>query len=98
MPAEFVSRARADYQRARRKAFLNRIWSVVSGQPAHLLSYDEVREKLHIGGPVYRGMQTIRIDRIAGSLNRYHQFDRAFLPTQDENAGRWQRVDRAYYS
>ncbi len=98
MSAEHASRARADYNRARRKAFLNRIWSVVSGQPSHLLSYDEVREKLHIGGPVYRGVQTIRIDKIAGSLNRYHQFDRAFLPTQDETAGRWQRVDRAYYS
>lgn len=98
MPAELASRARLDYNRARRKAFLNRIWSVVSGQPAHLLSYDEVREKLHIGGPVYRGLHTIRIDKIAGSLNRYHQFDRAFLPTQDETAGRWQRVDHAYYS
>ena len=98
MTSEHTFRARSDYNRARRKAFLNRIWSVVSGQPAHLLSYDEVREKLHIGGPVYRGVRTIRIDRIAGSLNRYHQFDRAFLPTQDETAGRWQRVDRAYYS
>ena len=98
MTSEHNFRARSDYNRARRKAFLNRIWSVVSGQPAHLLSYDEVREKLHIGGPVYRGVRTIRIDKIAGSLNRYHQFDRAFLPTQDETAGRWQRVDRAYYS
>ena len=92
-----ASRARADYSQARTKAFLNRIWSVVSGQPTHLLSYDEVREKLHIGGPVYRGLKTIRIDQIAGSLDRYHQFDRAFLPTQDENADRWQSIDRAYY-
>jgi hypothetical protein len=97
MNSEPDSLALADYSRARRKAFLNRIWSVVSGQPAHLLSYDEVREKLHLGGPVYRGVQTIRIDQIAGSLNRYHQFDRAFLPTQDDTAGRWQRVDTAWY-
>jgi hypothetical protein len=34
---------------------------------------------------------------VAGSLNRYHQFDRAFLPTQDETASRWQRVSRAFY-
>ncbi len=98
MSSELSSRARADYSRARTKAFLNRIWSLMSGQPTHLLSYDEVREKLHIGGPVYRGVQTIRIDQIAGSLNRFHQFDRAFLPTQDQNAGRWQRVDHAFYS
>jgi hypothetical protein len=42
-------------------------------------------------------LKTIRIGQIAGSLNRYHQFDRAFLPTQDEDADRWQRVDRAFY-
>jgi hypothetical protein len=97
MTSELASRARADYSRARSKAFLNRIWAVISGQPTHLLSYDEVREKLHVGGPIYRGVQTIRLDQVAGSLNRYHQFDRAFLPTQDENANRWQRVSRAFY-
>jgi hypothetical protein len=98
MTHELISRARSDYNRARRKAFLNRLWAVLSGRPTTLLSYDEVREKLRIGGPVYRGLKTIRIDQIAGSLNRYQQFDRAFLPTQDETAGRWQRVDRAFYS
>jgi len=30
-------------------------------------------------------------------LNRYQQFDRAFMPKQDDTAGRWQRVDRAFY-
>jgi hypothetical protein len=98
MTSELASRARTDYSRARTKAFLNRIWAVISGQPTHLLSYDEIREKLHVGGPIYRGVQTIRLDQVAGSLNRYHQFDRAFLPTQDENASRWQRVSRAFYA
>lgn len=97
MKNQSTSRARADYSRARAKAFLNRVWSVLSGQPTRLLSYDEVREKLRVGGPIYRGVQTIRIDQVAGSLNRYHQFDRAFLPTQDDTASRWQRVDRAFY-
>ena len=91
------SRSRADYSRARFRAFLNKAWSVVSGQPTNLLSYDEVKEKLHIGGPIYRGMQTVHVDQIAGSLNRYHQFDRAFLPVQDDTADRWQRVNRAFY-
>jgi hypothetical protein len=97
MTHDLTSRARADYSRARTKAFLNRIWAVISGQPTGLLSYDEVREKLHVGGPIYRDIQTVHLDQIAGSLNRYHQFDRAFLPTQDETASRWQRVSRAFY-
>ena len=52
---------------------------------------------MHIGGPIYRGVQTVRVDQIVGSLNRYHQFDRAFLPVEDQIASRWQSVDRAFY-
>jgi hypothetical protein len=92
-----TSRARADYSRARFKAFLNQVRAVLSRQPTTLLSYDEVKEKLHIGGPIYRGVQTVRIDQIVGSLNRYQQFDRAFLPKQDQTAQRWQRVSDAFY-
>jgi len=37
------------------------------------------------------------VDQIAGSLNRYHEFDRAFLPKDDQLASRWQQVNRAFY-
>ncbi len=97
MPDELSARISADYKRVRFKAFLNKVRSVLSGQSATLLSYDEVKEKLRIGGPIYRGIQTVRVDQIAGSLNRYHEFDRAFLPKQDVTSNRWQRVDRAFY-
>jgi hypothetical protein len=97
MGDEPTSRARADYSRARFKAFLNQARAVLSKQPTTLLSYDDVKEKLHIGGPIYRGLQTVRIDQIVGSLNRYQQFDRAFLPKQDQTARRWQRVSDAFY-
>ena len=98
MSDELNSRVRADFSRARFKAFLNRIRSTVSGQPTTLLSYDDVKAKLHVGGPIYRGVQTVRVDQIVGSLNRYHQFDRAFLPVEDQIASRWQSVDRAFYT
>ncbi len=97
MSEELNSRVRADFSRARFKSFINQIFSVLSGQPTKLLSYDEVKEKLHIGGPIYRGVKTIRVDQIAGSLNRYHEFDRAFLPKEDQLASRWQQVNRAFY-
>ncbi|HEY2980709.1 MAG TPA: hypothetical protein VGJ22_05980 [Anaerolineales bacterium] len=97
MSDQLFARARSDYSRARLKAFLNKVWSVMSGQPSTLLSYDEIKEKLRIGGPIYRGVQTVPVDQIVGSLNRYHQFDRAFLPTQDDTSARWQKIDRAFY-
>ncbi|MBI5297678.1 MAG: hypothetical protein HY869_19535 [Chloroflexi bacterium] len=97
MSDELSSRVRSDYSRARFKAFLNGVWATLSGQPNRLLSYDEVKEKLHVGGPIYRGMQTVRVEQIAGSLNRYHQFDRAFLPIQDDTSARWLSINRAFY-
>ena len=90
--------ARNDFQRARFKAFMNRVWASFSGKPTTLLSYDEIKEKLRIGGPIYRGVQTVRLDQIAGSLNRYHEFDRVFLPASDTLANRWQSVNRAFYN
>jgi hypothetical protein len=98
MSNELNTRVRADFSKARFKSFINQAMAVLSGQrPTTLLSYDEIKEKLHIGGPIYRGVKTIRVDQIAGSLNRYHEFDRAFLPKEDQLADRWQKVDRAFY-
>jgi hypothetical protein len=98
MSDAYNSQARADFSKARFKSFINQAIAVLSGQrPTTLLSYDEIKEKLHIGGPIYRGVKTIRVNQIAGSLNRYHEFDRAFLPKEDQLANRWQKVDRAFY-
>ncbi len=93
----FSEQSRADFQRALFKSFMNRVWDSLSGQRTTLLSYDDIKEKLHIGGPIYRGVQTVRVDQIAGSLNRYHEFDRVFLPASDKLATRWQNVNRAFY-
>ena len=97
MSNELASRVHADFSRARFKAFLNRAFAALSGQPTTLLSYDEVKKSLHIGGPIYRGVHTVRLDQIVGSLNRYHEFDRAFLPAEDQLAARWKNIDSAFY-
>jgi hypothetical protein len=56
MSDELTSRVRADFSKARFKSFINQAMAVLSGQrPTTLLSYDEIKEKLHIGGPIYRG-------------------------------------------
>ena len=92
-----LDQARSDFQKARFKAFMNRAWATLSGKPTTLLSYEEIKEKLHIGGPIYRGVKTVRVEQIAGSLNRYHEFDSVFLPASDQLADRWQSVNRAFY-
>jgi hypothetical protein len=97
MSDSFSSQAKSDFSRARWKAFVRGVMASLRGEKNTLLSYDEVKEKLRIGGPIYRGVKTVPISQIVGSLNRYHEFDAAFLPKNDENANRWQSVDRAFY-
>ncbi len=98
MSSELNSRVRADFGKARFKSFINQAKAILLGQrPPTLLSYDEIKEKLRIGGPIYRGVKTVRVEQIVGSLNRYHEFDDAFLPKDDQLADRWQKVDRAFY-
>src|SRR5574341_1853153 len=90
-------RSRADYTAARTKASFRQLLAFLTGRRNDLLSFEQVREKLRIGGPIYRGVQTVSVDHIVGSVNRYKDFDRAFLPRQDFTADRWQRVNRAWY-
>lgn len=99
MPDRIDSQVHADFSAVRRRAFLRRVWALLTGQKGNrqLLNYDEVREKLRVGGPVHRGLQAVRIDQIVGSVDRYGDFDREFLPTQDHTAARWRRVNRAWY-
>ena len=65
--------------------------------PRRLLSWDEARDKLRVRGQIYRGIRTVPLERIVGSVDRYRDFDRAFLPTQSHTASRWRSIARAYY-
>jgi hypothetical protein len=96
-PTDINSQVHADFARARSRAFLHDLWALLAGTPNSLLSYDEVKEKLRIGGPIYRGIRTVEVAKIVGSVNRYRDFDHAFLPARNSIADRWQRVDRAFY-
>lgn len=93
----YDARAAAAFQAARTKALFGKILDILSGHPRRLLAYEEVREKLHLGGLVYRGVKTVPLGKIIGSVDRYRDFDRAFLPTQSHTQSRWHRVSRAWF-
>ncbi|HSR30887.1 MAG TPA: DUF4032 domain-containing protein [Anaerolineae bacterium] len=84
---------------ARRRVFFQRVLGFFTGQaPESLLSFDEIRHKLRVRGQHYAGLQTIPLDRITGSVGRYQEFNRAFLPTQDFIRERWKRVYEVAHS
>jgi hypothetical protein len=87
-----------DFNRAHFKAFLGEIVAMIARRPNELLSFDAVKRSLRIFGEHYRGVRPVRVAQIVGSATlRYHDFDRAFLPTQARTKTRWRRIDEAYY-
>ncbi len=94
-------RYRADgaFSHARRRVLFQRVLQFFTGaRPGSLLSFDEVRAKLNVKGQHYAGLQTIPLEKIAGSVGRYQEFNRAFLPTQEHIRERWKRVYEVAHS
>jgi hypothetical protein len=91
------NQARGDFERATRKAFWNQVKSWFTGRSNDLLPFDEVRARLPIAGQRYGGLQEVPLAQIVGSVGRYRDFDRAFLPRQRQTSFRWMSVDQAHY-
>ncbi|PIE31930.1 hypothetical protein CSA56_16920 [candidate division KSB3 bacterium] len=81
-----------DFRRARRQASLEQIGSFLTGQSNELLSYEDVRKKLKVTGMSASRVETIPLDAIVGSVGRYKDFTRSFLPRNDSDQKRWAEV------
>ena len=90
------STAHADFQRARRKAFWRQLGSWLVRADNALLAFEEVRKQLRAHARREGGMREVAIDQIVGSVGRYRDFDRAFLPRQLRTRDRWESIDRAH--
>ncbi len=92
------TQAISDFRDARRKANLQALWARLGKQRRDLLSYEEVQKTLKLTGGIPRGLQDVPIDHIIGSVGRYRDFTRDFLPLTDEDEERWARVELAMNS
>ncbi|MBP6471352.1 MAG: ParB N-terminal domain-containing protein, partial [Chloroflexi bacterium] len=84
-----------DFRRARREASLQQLLARMTGKPTDLLAYNDVSTKLKISGGEELGVQEISLDAIVGSVGRYQDFTRSFMPRSDQDAERWVRVKTA---
>ena len=84
-----------DFRTARRKADLEQIMALLTGKRANLLSFEEVRRMLHARSLAPRGLQDIPLKAIVGSVGRYADFTRTFLPKQSDDQSRWVNVFKA---
>lgn len=80
------------FQGARFKAFMDEVVGLVRGKSTELLSYEDVRARLRLREEDYKGLQEVPLDQIVGSVGRYHEFTRNFLPKRNAMQERWSRV------
>jgi hypothetical protein len=83
----------AGFDAARRAAVMSDLLRTLSGRPAELLPFEDVRDELELTHLRDRGLQEIPVDQIVGTLGRTGEFTRAFLPRREELRQRWTEVE-----
>ncbi|MEA3327160.1 MAG: hypothetical protein U9R53_07600, partial [Chloroflexota bacterium] len=86
------NKALEDFKHERSKARLQHLWAALTGKSEELLQYDEITKNLRSSGSSSKGIKAIPVDAIVGSVNRYQDFDKNFLPLRDDDMQRWARV------
>jgi nucleotide-binding universal stress UspA family protein len=92
MVTRSFTQAVLDFRRARRQAGREHLRARLRGESAELLSYEQVRQMLKGKTGAVVGLKEIPLDAIVGSVGRYTDFSRSFLPLQDSDEARWARV------
>jgi hypothetical protein len=91
------SQAGEDFSRARTRALLSRIASLLGPSRDRLLPLDQVKALLRPIGEVYEGIRPVSVKLIVGSEGRYRDFNRHFLPRHERLRSRWMSIDIAHY-
>lgn len=91
--AQAIAQAARDFQAARMNAFWQEIWAFLTRRSIDLLRFEEVKQRLRLRDERYLGLREVELDKIVGSVGRYKDFTRSFLPRTNAIRSRWQRLD-----
>ncbi len=86
------------FRRNLNRAMVVDLLGLVTGSDTNLYNYHEVANRLKARQQVEMGTEMVPLDKIVGSVGRYKDFTRTFLPRQAVNEERWTRVDAAMNS
>jgi hypothetical protein len=83
------------FEHAHRQAMLADLLRLVGRHASDLVPFDAVRTRLRGASEIKRGTQFIPLRSIVGSVGRYRDFTREFLPRDAVMEERWRRLDEA---
>ena len=81
-----------DFRQARRSAKLHSLIAIISGKHEKLLSYEEVKRRIEVSGQRRQYLANIPLDSIVGSVGRYLDFNKKFLPLTNSDAERYNEL------
>lgn len=87
--------AQRHFEKAQRQAMLEDLINLVTHRERFPVAYQEIRRGLRDFAEIDRGIQMIPLDKIVGSVGRYRDFTRSFLPRRGDVKERWKRLDMA---
>ena len=90
----FESQQRFEDMRQRARA--RDLVGILTRHTTNLVPFDEVRARLRTAAEIKRGTQMIPLNAIVGSVGRYRDFTREFLPREQSLGERWRRLDEMY--
>jgi hypothetical protein len=83
------------FRRSVTQAQLSDLLGLITTSDRDLVSYDEVIARLRARQQIAKGTQMVPLEQIVGSVGRYRDFTRNFLPRAGVNEERWTRLDAA---
>lgn len=86
------------FRRNAGKAQVADLMGKVTGADTDLVSYDAVATRLRARQQIEMGTRMVPLDQIVGSVGRYRDFTRTFLPRAGISPERWARVDAIMHS
>ncbi len=81
-----------DFRRARRRAVVHDLLARVTGHSDDLIDYENLDASLMPTENHERHQEEIPLDAIVGSVGRYSDFTRDFLPRKESDEDRWAQV------
>ncbi len=81
-----------EFENARFKSLLNDLKYFLVGRNNELLSFDKLKQGFDLYRQQNLGIQTVKLEDIVGSIDRYQDFDRFFLPKKAHLQRRWAKI------
>ncbi|MCL5069425.1 MAG: transcriptional regulator [Actinobacteria bacterium] len=84
--------SKQEFESARFRSLLTSLKYFLIGRNNELLSFEKIKKEFKLYKQRYLGIQTVPVDTVVGSFDRYRDFDRYFLPKKAHLQQRWAEI------